>query len=242
METLTVKGVTIRLEGLPPDILAYLEKKLVRIRRRQAPWFRLVHGFLGLFLPRDYQRAPIESLAKGKVLVIGCAGGIETFGLGATGIDIDREALAIAGRLRRHATDAHASFLAASGGDLPFRSESFDSVLSDNVIEHLPPSIVARHLEESRRVLRPGGHYVFTTPNRLFEQPPKEGHVSLHSHAEWETMALAAGFREVGTPRRRSGDIVSLDWKKQRESAAAQGSDLGISHQGVRIVTLLAVR
>ena len=51
----------------------------------------------------------------------------------------------------------------ARGEQLPFASDSFDLVVSVWVLEHLPsPESVFR---EVRRVLRPGGHFVFLTPN-----------------------------------------------------------------------------
>jgi len=49
------------------------------------------------------------------------------------------------------------------GEQLPFASESFDLVVCLWVLEHLrSPDTV---LLEVRRVLRPGGHFVFLTPN-----------------------------------------------------------------------------
>lgn len=50
--------------------------------------------------------------------------------------------------------------IAASGEDLPFQDESFDVVISDNVIDHAenPGGI----LKEITRVLRPGGMFYFT--------------------------------------------------------------------------------
>jgi SAM-dependent methyltransferase len=46
---------------------------------------------------------------------------------------------------------------------LDFADGSFNTVLSFDVIEHLPG--VERHLAEVYRVLRPGGSYLFQTPN-----------------------------------------------------------------------------
>jgi SAM-dependent methyltransferase len=47
---------------------------------------------------------------------------------------------------------------------LPFSSESFDIVTCNWVVEHLeaPAAVLA----EIKRVLRPGGHFLFHTPNR----------------------------------------------------------------------------
>ena len=243
MDTLTVKGVAFRLRGLRPESRVYLETKLKRARKRDRERWSLVHAVLRAILPASYRRVPIESLVAGRTLVVGCAGGIESMGLGAVGIDIDRDALRIAADLRSHAVEAAAPLLAASGADLPFPDGHFDSVLSDNVIEHIPDALIPRHLRETRRVLKPGGRYVFTTPNRLFEDPPHEGHVALHSYAEWEALARDAGYAEVLTPRRRSGLLGDLSYKKAREArAAAGGMRLGLSHRGVRMVTLVAFR
>ena len=116
-------------------------------------------------------------------------------------------------------------------------------VFSDNVIEHLPPPLVPRHLREMFRVLREGGRYAFSTPNGLFERPPKGDHVSLHSYAEWEAMLREAGFRDFLTPRRRSGELEGLDWKKETERRVFEGaSKIGLSHRGLRIVTIVARR
>jgi SAM-dependent methyltransferase len=53
----------------------------------------------------------------------------------------------------------------ALGGNLPFASESFDMVTANMVVEHLrePGSF----LVDIKRVLRPGGRFLFHTPNYL---------------------------------------------------------------------------
>jgi SAM-dependent methyltransferase len=53
--------------------------------------------------------------------------------------------------------------LRGRGEHLPFASESFDLIVCLWVLEHLrSPELVLR---EVRRVLRPGGHFLFLTPN-----------------------------------------------------------------------------
>jgi SAM-dependent methyltransferase len=47
---------------------------------------------------------------------------------------------------------------------LPFEDEYFDAVTLLAVVEHLSPPSMARLFQESRRVLRPGGLVILTTP------------------------------------------------------------------------------
>jgi SAM-dependent methyltransferase len=51
----------------------------------------------------------------------------------------------------------------ASACELPFTDESFDIVTANMVVEHLPVPSLA--VDEAFRVLRPGGVFVFHTPN-----------------------------------------------------------------------------
>lgn len=53
----------------------------------------------------------------------------------------------------------------AAGEQLPFRDKAFDLVTANMVVEHVAdPTLV---LSEVSRVLRPGGRFLFITPNRL---------------------------------------------------------------------------
>jgi SAM-dependent methyltransferase len=51
----------------------------------------------------------------------------------------------------------------------PFPDASFDAAVSDYVVEHVANP--RAHLAEVRRVLRPGGAYIFRTPNRFHYVP-----------------------------------------------------------------------
>ncbi|MBI2881707.1 MAG: class I SAM-dependent methyltransferase [Candidatus Tectomicrobia bacterium] len=73
------------------------------------------------------------------------------------GIDLSRVALAHSRRRVPSAGLARASVL-----DLPFREGSFDTLVASEVLEHLPDDRQA--LAEWRRVLRPLGRLILTTP------------------------------------------------------------------------------
>lgn len=73
------------------------------------------------------------------------------------GVDVDP-------RIKDHPLLTHR--VAGLGGALPFREKTFDLVTANMVIEHVeqPQSFLA----DVYRVLRPGGRFLFHTPNILF--------------------------------------------------------------------------
>lgn len=109
----------------------------------------------------------LEALVRGyvtpetSVLDLGCGRGgvVELFWRDvklAAGIDPDSPSLT------GHRA-AGMPILRAVGERLPFAGESFDLVVCVWVLEHLREPL--KVFSEVRRVLRPGGHFVFLTPN-----------------------------------------------------------------------------
>ena len=109
----------------------------------------------------------LEALVRGyvtpetSVLDLGCGRGgvVELFWRDvklAAGIDPDSPSLT------GHRA-AGMPILRAVGERLPFAGESFDLVVCVWVLEHLSEPL--KVFSEVRRVLRPGGHFVFLTPN-----------------------------------------------------------------------------
>lgn len=89
---------------------------------------------------------------RGDVLDLGCGGGTRFFaGLGRTvGVDVSQASL-------REARALYAAVARADALTLPFADESFDAVLSADLVGHIPPADKPRLIGEIRRVLRPGG-------------------------------------------------------------------------------------
>lgn len=87
------------------------------------------------------------------------------------------------------------------------RDRRYDVVVSTQVIEHLHPDDVQRHMEGARALVKPGGCYVFTTPHILFGPADLSRvfsfnrarfmHLKEYTHAELGALALQAGFRTV---------------------------------------------
>jgi ubiquinone/menaquinone biosynthesis C-methylase UbiE len=97
-----------------------------------------------------------------RLLDCGCGPGTITVGLAdavapgeVVGIDNGSEQIELA---RSHAAENNVSnvtFQVASIHEIPFPDESFDAVISHNVLEHLEEPMAA--LKEANRVLKPGG-------------------------------------------------------------------------------------
>ena len=98
-----------------------------------------------------------------RVLDLGCGTGSLTIAVkqtrpesGVVGIDADKEVLAIA-QAKASAAHLKLDFYQGYADRLPFPENSFDRVLSSLLFHHLSSEAKRRALEESLRVLRPGG-------------------------------------------------------------------------------------
>jgi SAM-dependent methyltransferase len=82
----------------------------------------------------------------------------------AVGIDVDPGTVATA----QSRYGGRASFMAADGTQLPFRTASFDLVTSFETLEHIAHATT--FIGEVRRVLMPSGTLVLSTPNRDYTE------------------------------------------------------------------------
>jgi len=93
-----------------------------------------------------------------------CAKKISEKGFSVTCIDLSDERVIQA----KQEACTNIRFQEGDATILEFPSEEFDVVYSHQMIEHLHPDDVLRHFKEVYRVLKKGGFYYFTTPNRLW--------------------------------------------------------------------------
>jgi len=105
-------------------------------------------------------------------LDIGCGGGIATQelannGFNITGIDQSNESINTALEHARQDDVKNIHYVTGSAYSLPFPDEHFDGVVSSDVLEHILdlPSM----LKEVRRVMKPGGRFVFDSINRTWK-------------------------------------------------------------------------
>lgn len=140
----------------------------------------------------------VRPLVRDRVLEIGCGEGYGTAYLAAAGayvvgVDYDRLTTLHAAR-----TYPGIGFVRGNLAALPVADRSADAVVSLQVIEHVWDH--PQFLAECRRVLRPGGVLVVSTPNRLTFSPGRDTPTNLfHTHeftaTELGSLVVRCGFR-----------------------------------------------
>ncbi len=111
-------------------------------------------------------------------------------------------------------TCENVEFIAATVPPLPFEDESFDCVISFQVIEHIKDdrSFVA----EVQRVLRPGGIFVVSTPNITMSLTRNPWHVREYTKEEFSAL-LEAQFAEVEALGVGGDEVIMEYYAKNRE-------------------------
>lgn len=139
------------------------------------------------------------SLVAGRILDVACGTGHGSALLAARcvveGVDRDPEAVAVA-RTRV----ARGDFQVATIPPLPFADERFDAAVSFETLEHIEAD---RHfVAELRRVVKPGGLVLISSPNRAATSPndippPNPYHVREYLLPDFIVLMREAGFTDV---------------------------------------------
>jgi SAM-dependent methyltransferase len=198
---------------------------------------------------RELQRLLAETPARpARVLDIGGRKSPYTVGLSAeiTVLDLPRESevqqllhLGVTDDLlaelrRRRSNIAAVTLQDMTRSELP--SDEFDGAICVEVIEHVPEA--EAFIEQSARVLKPGGWFYLTTPNGDYLS--NEGihhnpdHVKLYTRAEMEEL-LGRHFGRVRvtwgvhTGHNRTRGLHSLTWRRPLRTAGAMAGNV-LSH------------
>ena len=115
-----------------------------------------------------------------KVLDVACGAGYGTRILSdeakeVFGVDIDAEAVQYA---QAHYQGGNTHFEVMDSTQIKYPDQSFDAVVSFETIEHIPsPDLF---LKEVKRILKPGGLFIISTPNLETVCDGKDVHVPFH--------------------------------------------------------------
>lgn len=169
-------------------------------------------------LLRSVEARMIASLdLPGPILDLGCGDGTFAEATFTNPLDagIDPSPVALAEARKR---GMHKELRLGEGGRLPFDDHSFSSVMSNSVLEHI--SDVDSTLAEVRRVLRPGGLFVFTTPSQHFAE-----------YLFFADLFRSLGLKELS--RRYQAYFNRISWHYRTDSHDVWAERLAIS--GFRI-------
>jgi SAM-dependent methyltransferase len=150
----------------------------------------------------------------GPILDVGAGTGfiVEGFlrwGIDCRGIEGSKEAVDIA-RSRFPETNLLQHFLS---DPFPFPDQTFQTVIMNQVIEHLEPAVAENSVAESYRVLRPGGILYVTSPSRFntYERNADPTHLNLCSPGELRTLLSEKGFLKV-IPMNAPLNLLGENW------------------------------
>ncbi len=110
-----------------------------------------------------------KDIADKTILDVGCGYGwcelnfLSRNALSITATEASEEDLAT---IREHIHDPRVTLAVAPAPTMPFASESFDTIVCWEVLEHIPSRTEQKFYKEIFRVLRPGGALYLSTPNR----------------------------------------------------------------------------
>ncbi|MFH1509075.1 MAG: class I SAM-dependent methyltransferase [bacterium] len=182
-------------------------KVLISMEKGSKNLFRNEHG--NIYSSLKY----IESLNihnKNKIIDIGCRYGSLLYNLYRKGYNdiygIDKNIKTISeGKIKYNSISER--LMHYKGNEIPFDDNSFDVILMFDVIEHIP-NINRFISDQVYRILKPGGIFIFQTPNKFINVPwsiiatksftkYKKWHCSLQNYFSLKKLLKEAKFNNV---------------------------------------------
>lgn len=144
-------------ERIIPEKIESTEEYLIYLKQL------FVYEFVKNLLPKD-----------GYILELGCGEGYGTSLLSKyvkriVGLDVDKKTISNA--LNKYGSK-NCSFQLYNGLKIPYEDNTFDGVVSFQVIEHIKDDI--NFVSEAYRVLKKEGIFILTTPNRICRLKPDQ--------------------------------------------------------------------
>ncbi len=171
----------------------------------------------------DFARSHVDGRC---VLDYGCGSGYGTHHVAPScksivGVDIAEEAIQYAQANYRDPNLSYRPIEPADKAPLPFESESFDTVLSFQVIEHIRDP--RPYLAEIERVLKPGGIFICATPDRSTRLLPGQKPWNMWHVLEYDAAgligALAASFPNSKVLRMGGrAEVLNIEIRRARKA------------------------
>jgi cyclopropane fatty-acyl-phospholipid synthase-like methyltransferase len=170
---------------------------------------------------RDYLRVwlPLRLVPGTKLLDVGSnIGGLGHFlkfsGVHTTGVDLNLDAIR-AGRNIYGSERTNRSFI-ADGKYLPFKSNSFDAIVSQDMLEHVPnQEDLTQIFTEMDRVLKPNRDKMFHKITVLEDEEnihADESHSIKWTTQEWYTFFTSRGWKVLGNPTKHFPIMSSISY------------------------------
>ncbi len=153
--------------------------------------WKFYSGIVALIIKRS-SPGPILDLGAGCGYLLECA---SRWGLTGTGMDGSIEAIAMA-KERCPTLDIRYQKLSEN---LPFPENSFQTVVLNQVIEHLEPVVAVNVLRESFRVLHQDGVILIAAPSKAnkYEAKADPTHINMMSPKELKALLISCGFVQI---------------------------------------------
>lgn len=108
-------------------------------------------------------------LKSDNVLEAGCGFGygasyISNLAQKVTGLDIAEDSIEFC---KKTYPISNVEWIIGDVTNLPFENETFDVYVSYETLEHIPLNLVDKYVEEAYRVLKKGGRFIISTPNKV---------------------------------------------------------------------------
>ncbi|MBM4251408.1 MAG: class I SAM-dependent methyltransferase [Deltaproteobacteria bacterium] len=157
-----------------------------------------LHGGQLYAVHRFVDRNDLEGMS---VLDIGCGFGWFEHAALRLGIkkicalDVSDQDLAA---VRKHITDQRVEFKVGSGIKLPYPDQTFDTVVSWEVLEHIPKGTEPEFFREIKRVIKPNGKIYLSTPHNSLLVNLLDPAYSLIGHRHYSLPQIAGLAANAG--------------------------------------------
>lgn len=188
-----------------------MERKIKDFYNRHAGKYHQFikkEAFYNIYLEVPATLSMLGEVKGKRVLDLGCGSGINTqtlrkSGADVSGIDFSREMIETA---RKEFPDI--DFRVGSALELPYRDNEFDIVVAFLVMEHIKE--LSKAFAEVFRVLKPGGVFVFSTGNPLWDVAER------YKEDEWSIRVFKRSYFKEGEMKAKWRGFGDGPWHYHR--------------------------